>query len=122
MTAADTTTPWRAKAARRLSLEVVKDRPPTSSFTDMGALLLNPHGLWRAQDVSCDLSAGPPLLMNIPSPRRVRGPSRHPPDQAFRTAIVMAVNLAFDLCLHGRATSLPPNTTMPSPPGKFSIL
>src|SRR5205807_9516145 len=73
MTAADTTTPWRANAARRLSLEVVKDRPPTNSFTDMGALLLNPHSLWRAQDVSCDPSAGRPLVMSIPSPPRVRG-------------------------------------------------
>jgi hypothetical protein len=39
MTAADSTTPYRAKAARRLSFEVVKERPPTNSFTGIGTLL-----------------------------------------------------------------------------------
>jgi hypothetical protein len=37
MTAAESTAPNRANAARRLSVEVEKERPPTNSFTDMTA-------------------------------------------------------------------------------------
>jgi hypothetical protein len=35
MTAAESTAPNRAKAARKPSVEVEKERPPTNSFTDM---------------------------------------------------------------------------------------
>jgi len=35
ITAADITSPNRAKAPRRPSLEVENERPPTNSFTDM---------------------------------------------------------------------------------------
>src|SRR5574341_144752 len=39
-TLADSTLPTAAKASRRRSLEVEKDRPPTKSFTAMEGLLL----------------------------------------------------------------------------------
>src|SRR5260370_36696987 len=39
ITAADITSPKRAKAPRRPSLEVENERPPTNSFTDMTLLL-----------------------------------------------------------------------------------
>ncbi len=62
MTAADSTTPYRAKAARRLSFEVVKDRPPTNSFTDIGTLL--------SCDPSSDDAGFRMTSMSIPSARR----------------------------------------------------
>jgi hypothetical protein len=39
MTAADWTGPKRAKASRSPSVDVVNDRPPTNSLTDMRTLL-----------------------------------------------------------------------------------
>src|SRR5438552_8854362 len=98
ITAADITSPKRAKAPRRPSLEVENERPPTNSFTDM-TLLLSSAGSIPPEYIS------PVCLLQRAMPPRNDDLHGNAPDDS-RVALVL-VDVINDLEFEGADRLLP---------------